>query len=71
VPKPPLFPHEDGRHRQRAYRDTLADLLPAVHGWLPTLRVADFEVVAWISTPGARRGMQQLLAERLSFNPNQ
>jgi len=28
-PKPPLFPHEDGRHRQRAYRDALADLLPA------------------------------------------
>jgi hypothetical protein len=37
LPKPPLFPDEDGRHRQRAYRDAVADLLPAVHGWCPTL----------------------------------
>jgi hypothetical protein len=65
VPKPPLFPHDDGRHRQRAYRDALADLLPAAHGWLPTLRVADFEVVAWVYGRGARRRMEQLLAERL------
>jgi hypothetical protein len=21
---------------------------PAVHGWLPTLRIADFEVVGWL-----------------------
>jgi hypothetical protein len=65
VPKPPLFPLEDGRHRQRAYRDALADLLPAVHGWLPTLRIADFEVAEWIYRPGARRRMEQLLGERL------
>src|SRR4051794_10185028 len=36
-------PHADGRHRQRAYRDALVDLLPAVHGRLPTLRIAYFE----------------------------
>jgi hypothetical protein len=52
--KPPLFPHDDGRHRQRAFRDALADLVPAVHGWLPTLRIADFEVADW-STPTAPR----------------
>jgi hypothetical protein len=39
VPKPPLGAHEDGRHRQGASRDALADLLAAVHGWLPTLRI--------------------------------
>ena len=64
-PKPPLFPHEDGRHRQRAYRDALADLLPAVHGWLPTLRIADFEVQSWIFACDARARMVDLLANRL------
>lgn len=64
-PKPPLFPHEDGRHRQRAYRDALADLLPAVHGRLPTLRIADFEVKDWIYDRGASARMTDLLAKRL------
>jgi hypothetical protein len=64
-PRPPLFPHEDGRHRQRAYRDALADLLPAAHGWLPTLRIADFEVEAWIHARGAKARMAALLATRL------
>jgi len=62
-PKPPLFPHADGRHRQRAYRDALADILPAVHGWLPTLRIADFEVEGGIGRRGAT--MAKLLSERL------
>jgi len=64
-PKPPLFPHEDGRHRQRAYRDALADVLPAVHGWLPTLRIADFEVSAWIADSRAEVRMVELIAPRL------
>jgi hypothetical protein len=64
-PKPPLFPHEDGRHRQRAFRDALADILPGVHDWLPTLRVADFELRDWIGARGARRRMEELLAGRL------
>lgn len=64
-PKPPLFPHDDGRHRQRAYRDALADLLPAVHGWLPTLRIADFEVEDWIYGRRARTHIGDLLATRL------
>jgi hypothetical protein len=68
-PKPPLFPHEDGPHRQRAYRDAVADLLPAVHGWCPTLRIADFEVVGWLDGRGARRRMERLLAERLLAEP--
>jgi hypothetical protein len=34
--RPPLLPHPGGRHLQRAFRDALADLLPAVHGWAPT-----------------------------------
>jgi hypothetical protein len=64
-PKPPLFPHEDGRHRQRAFRDALADLLPAVHGWSPTLRIADFEVVGWIHGPGAKARMRTLVSARV------
>lgn len=47
-PKPPLFDMENGRHRQRAFRDALADLLPGVYGWGPTIRVADFELEPWI-----------------------
>lgn len=43
-PCPPLFPGEGGRHRQRAFRDFLADVLPPGHGWLPTVRFADLEV---------------------------
>jgi hypothetical protein len=64
-PKPPLFPHDDGRHRQRAYRDALADVLPAIHGWLPTLRIADFEVKAWIHARGAGARMAELLSVRV------
>jgi hypothetical protein len=64
-PKPPLFPGEAGRHRQRAFRDALADLLPEVHGFDPTLRIADFEVKEWLFTATARDRMATLLASRL------
>lgn len=42
-PCPPLFPGAGGRHRQRAFRDFLADVLPPHHGWLPTVRISDAE----------------------------
>jgi hypothetical protein len=64
-PRPPLFPGEGGRHRQRAFRDVLADIVPLSHGWLPTLRIADFEVEGWISGPKARRQIRALLADRV------
>ena len=48
APKPPLFPMIGGRHRQRAFRDALADLLPGHNGFGPTIRIADFEVEPWI-----------------------
>jgi len=63
--KPPLFPEPGGRHLQRAFRDALADLLPAVHGWAPTLRVADFEVQEWIYGAQAGAVMGNLLEDRL------
>ena len=63
-PKPPLFPGEGGRHRQRAFRDALADLLPSVYGWLPTLRIGDFEVESWLWTPDAETQMRGLLKDR-------
>ncbi|MGH3993110.1 MAG: hypothetical protein ACRDSN_11695, partial [Pseudonocardiaceae bacterium] len=60
-PKPPLFPEDGGRHKQRAFRDALCDLVPVVHGWLPTLRIADFEVASWLRSGDARVRMEVLL----------
>jgi hypothetical protein len=65
APKPPLFPGDGGRHRQRAFRDALADILPLEYGFLPTLRIADFEVKTWIGTEGACMKMKDLLDRRL------
>jgi hypothetical protein len=64
-PRPPLFPAEHGRHIQRAFRDMLADLLPPEHGYRPTLRIGDFEVLPWIYTAEAEARMRELLHERL------
>jgi hypothetical protein len=63
--KPPLFPMEGGRHRQRAFRDAIADLLPPQFGWAPTLRVADFEVRGWMYDRNAVSRMRRLVEERL------
>jgi hypothetical protein len=54
----------NGRHRQRAFRDCLADLLPAIHGFGPTIRIADFEVEDWISSPDAPDRLGDLIADR-------
>jgi hypothetical protein len=64
-PKPPLFPAEYRRHMQRAFRDMLADLLPSEHGYLPTLRIAEFEVNPWIYTRDAEKRIRELLRARL------
>ena len=63
-PKPPLFSGENGRHKQRAFRDALSDLIPSVHGFLPTLRLGDFEVGAWVERGGAVEKMAQLVHSR-------
>ena len=65
-PCPPLFPGPGGRHQQRAFRDALADLVPQVHGWMPTLRIGQFEVKDWIFTASAKREMSRLLVTRLA-----
>jgi hypothetical protein len=65
-PCPPLFPDSGGRHLQRAFRDGLADLLPSVHGWRPTLRIADFEVVDWLHAEDAEKRMAALVGARLA-----
>ncbi len=66
APKPPLFPMAGGRHRQRAFRDALADLLPDLHGYGPTIRIADFEVEPWIwDTRGAAARLAALIEGRL------
>jgi len=61
----PLFPGNGGRHQQRAFRDALADILPPDHGYLPTLRIADFEVKGWIGTASARKRTEELLEAKL------
>jgi hypothetical protein len=64
-PCPPLFPGEAGRHRQRAFRDALADLLAGEHDHEPTLRFAHFEVEPWIYGDGAKEKLRTLLEDRL------
>lgn len=65
-PKPPVFPMDGGRHRQRAFRDALADLLPPLHDFGPTLRIADFEVLPWIwDERGAPTRLRRLVEDRL------
>lgn len=63
---PPLFPEDGGRHLQRAFRDALADLLPDVHGWLPTLRIAEAEVKSWIRASDAAERMAALVAAKFA-----
>ena len=67
-PKPPLFPGENGRHRQRAFRDALTDILPSEYGFAPTLRLADFEVRDWILGPDAADRVTVLIADRLGVS---
>lgn len=66
APKPPLFPEAGGRHRQRAFRDALTDILPLDYGFLPTLRIAEFEVTPWLETVCARNRMADLLERKIS-----
>ena len=62
---PPLFSMAGGRHRQRAFRDAMTDLLPPLYGYAPTLRVADFEVEPWIWQRGAAPRLRRLIEPRL------
>ena len=65
-PRPPLFPGRDGRHRQRAFRDALADILPIDHCYAPTLRIAYFEVEGWILGRDGEDRMRTLIGDRLN-----
>lgn len=56
-PCPPLFRGTGGRHRQRAFRDALADILPTVHGWRPTLRLLDLDVKRWMAEGSVERAI--------------
>ena len=56
-----LFPMEGGRHRQRAFQDALADLLPPVHDFAPTLHIAHFELQGII----VRQKVEELLMRKL------
>lgn len=65
-PKHPLFPDKWGRHQQRAFRDALTDILPPEHGFLPTLRIGDFEVADWLETENRSAKMKELLNRKFS-----
>lgn len=64
-PRPPLFPGIGGRHKQRAFRDALADIVPSAHGFLPTLRLDDKDVLAWMHLTDAQDRMQRVLEKYL------
>ena len=55
---------------QGARRRTLADLLPPLYGYVPPLRIADFEVGPCIWDRGAAPRLATLLEERLSNPPS-
>ncbi|MHC8609930.1 DUF7255 family protein (plasmid) [Paenarthrobacter ureafaciens] len=65
-PKPPLFPMDGGRNYQRAFRDMLADVLALSQDWYPTIRIAHFEVEAWLYARDAAEQMRQLLERKLA-----
>lgn len=64
-PRPPLFPGDGGRHRQRAFRDALADLLPPEHGWLETVRISDQEITGAMAAADPQAGLKALITSRL------
>jgi hypothetical protein len=63
-PKPPLFDGEHGRHRQRAFRDALADILPRQHEYAPTLRISEYEVAGWLHSEDAGAQIEAVLAAK-------
>ena len=63
-PRPPLFPGTGGRHRQRAFRDALTDLLPPLYGFLPTLRIGYFEEKMYMRVPDPVAVMRELLVAK-------
>lgn len=62
-PRPPLFPEDGGRQRQRAFRDFLADALPPLYGWLPTMRVSHLEARGVVRAGAVR--LDELLARKM------
>lgn len=62
--RPPLFPGDGGRHRQRAFRDALADILPPLRGFGPTLRISDFDVKACERSGDPVDAMRRLLVKK-------
>lgn len=59
---PPLFPGAGGRHRRRAFRDMLADLLPPQYGWRPTVRLHAATVAASLGSSEESPRIRALLA---------
>lgn len=66
-PCPPLFPGPGGRHKQRAFRDLLADVLPPTRGWWPTIRVSDDEVKRVLSADDSPTAALSLLTTKIAL----
>jgi hypothetical protein len=67
-PCPPLFPDAGGRHRQRAFRDFLADALPLAHGWLATMRINDHEARTVLGAGDPSTQLVRLARGKISAN---
>jgi hypothetical protein len=63
--RPPLFAGANGRHKQRAFRDALADIVPLEHGYGPTVRLDDQVVLTWMHASDAEDRMRAVLQESL------
>jgi hypothetical protein len=65
------FPFLNGRAAQRAFFDTFRDWLPPLHGFRPTLRIAEFEVAdilrGELVGKAARDHVAALLEQRLGM----
>ncbi len=65
------FPFLNGRAAQRAFFDTFRDWLPPLHGFRPTLRIAEFEVAdilrGELVGKAARDHLAALLEQRLGM----
>ena len=66
-PSAPLFPGENGRRRQQAFRDALTDILPLEFEFLPMLRLGDFEKRDWFFQSDAHDRIEALIEFRCSL----
>jgi hypothetical protein len=66
----PEFDFAGGRTAQRAYFDCFRDLLPALHGLRPTIRISEFEVQAIkMGDPGSVAALADIVNKKVPYGP--